>query len=214
MLFLDEFPEMRRVSLELLRQPLEERKIWISRTGGKCCFPAEFLLVAAMNPCPCGYYPDRNRCCCSEADVNRYLNRISQPLLDRMDLCTETVPPTYGEFRSRNKENQWTSENMKKKASKAQKIQEERYREENFRFNGEIPSEKIEKYCITETAAENLLRNAFSRLGLTGRGCSRILKVARTAADLEGSEKIREEHMAEALGYRSLDKQYWREGKV
>lgn len=208
-LFLDELPEMRRISLELLRQPLEERKILISRTAGRYCFPAEFLLVAAMNPCPCGYFPNRNRCNCSEGEVKRYLNKISQPLLDRIDLCAETTPPTYGEFRSRKKEKQWTTGQMRKLALKAQKIQEERYRDEDFRFNGEIPQEKISRYCITEPEAENLLQHAFTKLGLTGRGCSRILKVARTAADLEGSEKIREEHMAEAIGYRSLDKKYW-----
>lgn len=209
-LFLDEFPEMKRASLELLRQPLEERRIWISRMGGRYCFPAEFLLVAAMNPCPCGYYPDRNRCCCSQYEVNRYLNRVSQPLLDRMDLCAETAAPAYEEFRDRKKEKVWTTASMRQMAGEALKIQEERYRKENFRFNGEIPAEKIEEYCVTEPEAEALLKYAFAELGLTGRGCSRILRVARTAADLSGSEKIREEHMAEAIGYRSLDKQYWK----
>lgn len=163
-----------------------------------------------MNPCPCGYYPDRNRCCCSPYEVNRYLNRISQPLLDRMDLCTETSVSTYGEFRGREEEKVWTTAGMRRMAENAYEVQKWRYRGEGFRFNGEIPAEKIENYCVTEPGAEELLKYAFSELKLTGRGCSRILKVARTAADLEGSEKIREEHMAEAIGYRSLDKRYWK----
>ena len=209
-LFLDEFPEMKRASLELLRQPLEEREIRISRIGGRYCFPAQFLLVAAMNPCPCGYFPDRNRCCCSTGEINRYLNRISQPLLDRMDLCVETTAPSYGEFRNRKREKIWTTLEMQKQVLVSRNIQEERYKEEEFRFNGEIPGDKIENYCITDQNAEKLLKHAFSSLELTGRGCSRILRVARTAADLDQSEKIREEHMAEAIGYRTLDKQYWK----
>ena len=209
-LFLDEFPEMRRASLELLRQPLEEGKIRISRTGGRYCFPAQFLLVAAMNPCPCGYFPDRNRCCCSTGDINRYLNRVSQPLLDRMDLCVETTLPTYGEFRKREKEKIWTTSEMVKQVLISRKMQETRYRKEEFRFNGEIPADRIETYCITDQKAEKLLKHAFSSLELTGRGCSRILRVARTVADLSESEIIKEEHMAEAIGYRALDKQYWK----
>lgn len=210
-LFLDELPEMNRASLELLRQPLEERHIWIARTGGRYCFPAEFLLVAAMNPCPCGYYPDRNRCCCSPAEVERYLNRVSQALLDRLDLCAETVPPTYGEFR-RSSEGRtgWSTEDMRQMVEAAHQIQRDRYKEEIFRFNGEIPPEKITRYCKTKPAAEDVLKEAFGRLGLSGRACNRILRTARTAADLDGSEQIEEEHMAEAVGYRSLDKKYWR----
>jgi magnesium chelatase family protein len=210
-LFLDELPEMNRSSLELLRQPLEDKKISISRVGGKCCFPTEFLLVGAMNPCPCGYYPDRNRCRCSENEVNRYLNRISQPLLDRLDICAQTSVPTYREFRKKEKNSEWTTKQMRKIAYRTQQIQKERYQEEEFRFNGEIPAEKIFRYCVTEPAAEKLLKEAFSRLGLSGRGCNRILRVARTAADIDESAYIREEHMAEAIGYRSMDKQYWRQ---
>ncbi|NCB93654.1 MAG: ATP-binding protein [Clostridia bacterium] len=209
-LFLDEFPEMSRTSLELLRQPLEDGKIWISRINGKCCFPTEILLVGAMNPCPCGYYPDRNRCSCSVTQVNRYLNKISQPLLDRLDICAQTSISTYGEFRTDVSETEWTTEKMRQKAQMAHQIQQERYKEETFRFNGEMSPEKISKYCTTRPDAEKLLKDAFIRLGLSGRGCNRILRVARTVADLEGSAEIKEEHMAEAIGYRSMDKQYWR----
>lgn len=209
-LFLDELPEMSRSSLEILRQPLEEKQIWIARTGGRYCFPAGFLLVAAMNPCPCGYYPDRNKCCCTPGEVSRYLNRISQPLLDRLDLCAETTAPTYGEFRALRKEEEWTTKKMKIQVSEAQKIQKERYRKENFQFNGEIPPEKISQYCVTDGAGEKLLQAAFTDLGISGRACNRILRVAKTAADLAGSEIIREEHVGEAIGFRSMDKQYWK----
>lgn len=209
-LFLDEFPEMNRASLEILRQPLEEREIWISRVQGRYVFPADFLLVAAMNPCPCGYFPDRNRCNCTEWEVNRYLNRISQPLLDRIDLCAETKPPTYEEFRSGAKEEEWTTRYMKRMADQARERQDERYRKENFHSNAAIPVEKISKYCVTTDGAEAMLRHAFSRLGISGRACNRILRVARTSADLDGSEKIEEAHMAEAIGFRGLDKKYWK----
>lgn len=209
-LFLDEFPEMSRSSLEILRQPLEEKEIWIARTGGRFCFPAGFLLVAAMNPCPCGYYPDRNRCCCTPGEISRYLNRISQPLLDRMDLCVETTAPTYGEFREFRKEERWTTKNMKKMAEKAQNIQKIRFSKEDFTFNGEIPPEKISQYCRINAEGEKLLKEAFSQMHLSGRACNRILRVARTVADLEESEMIREEHIGEAIGFRSMDKSYWR----
>lgn len=212
-LFLDELPELNRNSLELLRQPLEERKIWIARTEGRYCFPAGFLLVAAMNPCPCGYYPDRNRCSCTQVEVNRYLNRISQPLLDRFDLCVETTTPAYKEFRQVGKEKafeSWNSHRMKEQVLLAKERQQYRYRGESFCFNGEIPPEKINIYCPVEERAERMLGEAFSVFGLSGRACNRILRVARTVADLEDGETIREEHMAEAIGFRSLNKQYWR----
>lgn len=209
-LFMDELPEMSRSSLEILRQPLEEKEIWISRLQGRYVFPADFLLVAAMNPCPCGYFPDRNRCSCTAWEVNKYLNRVSQPLLDRMDICVETKPPTYEEFRGGQSEEEWTTDNMKAVADGARKRQEERYEKEKFHCNAAIPAEKIGKYCVTTDAAEKMLRHAFSRLGTSGRACNRILRVARTSADLEGSEKIQEAHMAEAIGFRSLDKKYWK----
>ncbi|MDY2595120.1 MAG: YifB family Mg chelatase-like AAA ATPase [Oliverpabstia sp.] len=205
-LFLDELPEMRRSVIDLLRQPLEEKQIMIARMGGRYYFPSEFLLVAAMNPCPCGYYPDRNRCNCSEQEISRYMHRVSQPFLDRIDLCAETVALTYSDFRKNKKNHEWTSAKMRQAAVAAHQIQKERYKNEEFHFNGEIPTEKIGQYCIMETNAEKLLKQAFSRLGLTGRGYSRILKVARTAADLDAKEVIEEEHMAEAIGYRGLDR--------
>ncbi len=209
-LFLDELPEMKRNTLEILRQPLEEHKIWISRVGGNYCFPSEFLFVAAMNPCPCGYYPNRNRCNCAEYQIQRYLNQISQPLLDRIDLCAETIPPSYEEFRTPKPDEIWTTTSMREFTEKAHKIQKERFKGELFQFNSQIPVEKISKYCVTKPSAEKLLEMAFKNLELTGRACNRILKVARTAADLDGAEKIEEIHMAEAIGYRSIDKRYWK----
>ncbi len=209
-LFLDELPEMKRSTLEILRQPLEEHKIWISRVGGTYCFPSQFLLVAAMNPCPCGYYPNRNRCNCAEYEIQRYLNRISQPLLDRIDLCAETIPPSYEEFRTPKADEVWTTASMRELAYRAHEMQKERFQGEMFQFNGEIPAEKISKYCVTHPDAEKLLEMAFRNMELTGRACNRILKVARTAADLDGAEKIEEIHMAEAIGYRSMDKRYWK----
>lgn len=209
-LFLDELPEMKRNTLEILRQPLEEHKIWISRVGGNYCFPSKFLLVAAMNPCPCGYYPNRNRCNCSEYQIQRYLNRISQPLLDRIDLCAETTPPSYEEFRTVKSGKVWTTASLREVAYRAHEMQRERFKGESFQFNGEIPVEKISKYCVTHPDAEKLLKMAFDNLELTGRACNRILKVARTSADLDGTEKIEEVHMAEAIGYRSIDKRYWK----
>lgn len=209
-LFLDELPEMKRGTLEQLRQPLEEGSIMISRVEGRYHYPAKFLLVAAMNPCPCGYYPDRNRCNCTQYEVSRYLNHVSQPLLDRMDLAVEIASLSFEEFRKETETSQWTSIEMTKKVVKVHEMQKIRYKDENFQFNSEIPTEKIVKYCSISEKAEDLLQKTFAQMGLTGRSCNKILKVARTIADLEESEKITELHLAEAIGFRSIDKNYWK----
>ena len=208
-LFLDEIPEMDRRSLELLRQPLEDREIWIARVGGRFRFPAGFLLVAAMNPCPCGYYPDMNRCVCTPMDISRYLGKLSRPLMDRIDLCAATDSPSYGEIRGNQGEGGMNSDSMKILVEKARRIQKERFSKEDFQFNGEIPADKISRYCETDREAERLLEAAFGRLQLSARACHRILRTARTAADLAGSRLIKEEHMAEAVSYRTIDKAYW-----
>lgn len=205
-LFLDEFPEMERRSLELLRQPLEDRQICLSRIGGRFCYPAEFLLVAAMNPCPCGFYPDRNRCSCSVNEINRYLNRISQPLMDRIDLCVPMSTPTYEELRHLPPDDRWSTAGMRIAAQSARERQAIRYEKERYCYNGELPPSDIQKYCVTTPDAEALLQQAFHQLGLTGRSCNRILRVARTIADLDESEYIQEAHMAEAISYRSYEK--------
>ncbi len=202
-LFLDELPEMERRSLELLRQPMEDRCIFLSRVGGRFCYPADFLLVAAMNPCLCGYFPDRNRCRCTEGEINRYMNRISQPLLDRIDLCVPISAPTYREMRQETADQQWSTDGMKRAAGAAQERQAVRYREESYRYNGELPPKDMHRYCKTTSQAERFLQQAYDQLGLTGRSCNRILRVARTIADLEESDQIQERHVAEAVGYRN-----------
>lgn len=205
-LFLDELPEMSRSSLEILRQPLEEKQIWIARTGGRYCFPAEFLLVAAMNPCPCGYYPDMNRCRCTSGQVSRYLNKISQPLLDRLDLCAEAEPVSFSSLNGRQGE---ASDRIRKRVEKVHEIQRNRYQKENIQFNGELKGNMIEAYCRTDAQGKALLEAAFDRMDFSARAYHRILKVSRTIADMEGSELIKKEHIGEALSYRAFDKKYW-----
>lgn len=214
-LFLDELAEMKRDTLEILRQPLEDGEIHIARIGGRYTFPAEFLLVGAMNPCPCGYYPDRNRCDCGEHEIRRYQQRISQAFLDRMDICVTTSAATYGEFRGETpagESNLWSTEHMRRQVERAQQIQRERFAGSGICYNSQIPPGEIAVYCKTSEGAEKMLQGAFESLHLSGRACNRILRVARTAADLDGKERIEEEEIAEAIGYRSFDKHSWKHG--
>lgn len=160
-LFLDELPEMKRETLEILRQPLEDGEIHIARVGGRYSFPAEFLLVGAMNPCPCGYYPDRNRCDCGEHEIKRYQQRISQAFLDRMDICVTTNAATYGEFRGEIPDSdsiQWSTENMRKEVERARLIQKERLKESGICYNSQIPPGEISTYCKTSEEAEKCYR--------------------------------------------------------
>ena len=207
-LFLDEMPEFSKKSLEILRQPMEDRYIRLSRVQGNYCFPADFLLLAAMNPCPCGYYPDMNRCTCSQGEITGYLRKISQPLLDRIDLCAEADPMSYEEL-SANRKAESSSE-IRRRVEKAVQIQKERYKNTDFRFNGDLPAKALEQYCILSSQGRELLRKAYDQLGISARAYHRILKVARTIADMENSEIIQKEHLQEAIGYRVLDKKYWR----
>ncbi len=206
-LFLDEMPEFARGSLEILRQPLEDREIIISRQAGTFRFPADFLLLAAMNPCPCGYYPDRSRCRCTPLEINSYLNRISQPLLDRIDLCVECPAVPIDEL-TQNAPSGRSSREIREEVMKAVSIQKERYRNAGFHFNSEIPSSRIGEFCPMEESAGIFLRKAFDRLGLTARSYFRIIRVARTIADLAGSDLIQKEHVSEAVSYRTVDKKY------
>ncbi len=207
-LFLDELPEFSRSALEILRQPLEQRKIFISRVHGNYEFPADFLLAAAMNPCPCGYYPDRNRCACTRHQVENYLGKISGPLLDRFDICTEMreVPGEKLKHRSAGK----TSEEIRREVLRVHEIQKERYKGTEITFNSRLSGKETEKFCITDKNAGRLLGKVYEKLGLSVRGYYKILKTARTIADLESSEKIRENHISEAVCYRSIDKKYWK----
>ena len=207
-LFLDELPEFSRNVLEVLRQPIEDSQITISRSGQNCTYPCSIMVVAAMNPCPCGYYGDgTNRCTCSDVKIKRYLNRISGPLLDRFDIHVEVPPVKFDELRSI--EITESSAEIKKRVDTARKIQRERFEGSSTLCNAKINAEQFEKACIIDKAAEKTLKDAFESLGLTARAYDRVLKVARTIADLEQSEVIRSEHVLEAVQYRSLDRKYW-----
>lgn len=205
-LFLDELPEFQRSVLDALRQPLEEAKVHISRAGGNVTYPSGFLLVCAMNPCPCGYYPDRNRCRCTQMQVGRYMGKVSGPILDRIDLCVELQPVVYENFRSRRRTED--SKTIRRRVEKARVRQRERFGEDSCRFNGEIEASAIEKYCPLGAEEQKCMEQMYDSLGLSARSYHRILKVARTIADLEGDDDINVGHLMEASFYRpSLE--YW-----
>lgn len=207
-LFLDELPEFSRTALEVLRQPIEDGMITISRSGQNCTYPCSIMVVAAMNPCPCGYYGDEtHHCSCSEQKIQRYLNRISGPLLDRFDIHVEVPPVKFDELRST--EITETSAEIKKRVDKAREIQRYRFQNTSTLCNSKINAEQFEKACVIDKEAEATLKSSFEKLGLTARAYDRVLKVARTIADLEQSEIIRSEHVLEAVQYRSLDRKYW-----
>ena len=208
-LFLDELPEFKRTVLEVLRQPMEERKITISRARFSVEYPASFMLVAAMNPCPCGYYnhPDKE-CVCPSNTVHKYLAKISGPLLDRIDLHIEVVPISFDELTARH--NTEKSETIRERVIKAREIQKKRYEGHSGIYcNAQMSSQMIKSWCDISQAGVNLLKTAMERLNLSARAYDRILKVSRTIADLAGSEEIRIEHLAEAIHFRSLDRENW-----
>ncbi|MDD2958906.1 MAG: YifB family Mg chelatase-like AAA ATPase [Lachnospiraceae bacterium] len=207
LLYLDELPEFQKDTLEILRQPLEDGQVCIARNTGTYIFPADFMLVASMNPCKCGYYPDRNRCSCSIREVKRYLDHISQPLLDRMDICVEAAPVSYMELSSGRKGE--SSADIRKRVVKAQKIQQKRYAGTEVKFNAGLKTSEIKKYCYLGKTEESLMKETFEKLQLSGRAYHRILKVARTIADLDEKDQIGVLHLKEAICYRSLDKKYW-----
>ena len=208
-LFLDEVPEMQRHTLEILRQPMEDREITISRARSSVSFPANFMLVAAMNPCPCGYYnhPDRE-CVCREGEVRKYLNKISGPLMDRIDIHIEVLPVPYNELT--NDRRGESSAEIRKRVMAARKIQEARYAAyPGIHCNAQMTTKLLQQYCSLDQRGHEALHNAMRRLGLSARAYDRILKVARTIADLDGAENIQYEHLAEAINYRSLDRDTW-----
>ncbi len=205
-LFLDEIAEFPKPILEMLRQPLEEHFIKIIRNRGIYHFPAEFLLVAAMNPCPCGNYPDLNKCICTSAQIQSYLSKISQPLLDRIDICVEAERVAYEDLQGECEE---SSKEIRKRVILARTIQKERYKDEGIMTNAQLNSELIKKYCILGQAEKTMMSQAFEKLNLTVRMYHKILSVSRTIADLDGAEKIDLSHLREAIGYRTLDKKYW-----
>ncbi len=208
-LFLDELPEYKRTVLEVMRQPLEERKVTISRARFAVDYPAGFMLVASMNPCPCGYFnhPEKE-CVCSPGAVQKYMSKISGPLLDRIDLHIEVVPVSYDELASPSKGE--TSKNVRERVIQARLFQEKRFAQLNGIYcNAQMPSKMVTEICIIGESGQMLLKNAMQRLGLSARAYDRILKVARTIADLEHSETIETSHLAEAIQYRSLDREGW-----
>ena len=208
-LFLDELPEFKRSALEVMRQPLEERKVTISRTRWAVEFPSNFMLIASMNPCPCGYYnhPDKE-CVCPPGSVQRYLNKISGPLLDRIDLHVEVTPVSFDQIASIRKNE--SSEQIRERVVKAREIQTLRFTENKGVYcNAMMPSQMVKEICSISDAGRALLKTAMERLGLSARAYDRILKVSRTIADLSASEEIKIEHLAEAIQYRSLDRENW-----
>ena len=207
-LFLDEFPEFRRDVLETLRQPLEDGVVTVSRVNGTVSFPCKFMLVAAMNPCPCGYYGHPTRpCTCSETAVARYLGRVSGPLLDRIDLHIEVPPVDFRDLSNTAKEE--SSASIKVRVDAARDIQNKRFANTGITCNAQIPPEMLHEVCRTAPAADALLKNAFEKFGLSARAYDRVLKVSRTIADLDNSRDIEARHAAEAVRYRTLDRKYW-----
>ena len=202
-LFLDEFPEMDRRVMESLRQPLEERRIEITRSRGRYRFPADFQLFAAMNPCPCGNYPDQNRCRCTRAEIDRYLSKISRPLLERIDICIEVADVSYREITGNVKGR--TSEDMRKGVIRAREIQKERYGAEAGRLNSTLKGKDVERYCALGVMERKFMELVFDKLHLSVRTYHNILKVARTIADLSGCRDIELAHLQEAAGYRMTD---------
>lgn len=206
-LFLDELPEFQNQTLEILRQPMEEKCVRLVRTHGSYEYPAEFMLVAAMNPCKCGYYPNMQKCRCSQASIERYINRVSRPLLDRIDICVEAPQIAFRDLNALGVEE--TSAQIRERVITAQQIQEKRYQGEKFSYNSQIPAERIREYCGLDKKQEQYMGDIYEKLELTARSYHKILKVARTLADMEQSAKITMRHLNEAVCYRSLDKKFW-----
>lgn len=208
-LFLDELPEFKRSVLEVMRQPMEERKVTISRAKVALEFPASFMLIASMNPCPCGFFnhPEKE-CTCPPGAVQKYLNKISGPLLDRIDLHVEVTPVAFSELSSTHKSEK--SESIRERVIKASERQAERFKDNpGIYCNAQMSSKKLKEICIISQAGANLLKVAMEKLNLSARAYDRILKVSRTIADLAGSDDIKVEHLAEAIQYRSLDREGW-----
>lgn len=206
-LFLDELPEFKKETLEVLRQPMEDRQVCINRTGGSYRFPAKFLFAAAMNPCRCGHYPDLNKCSCTESEVRQYLGRISAPLLDRIDIAIEAPSVSYWDLAG--KKSGESSEMIRRRVKEAHRIQLARYEGTPYCFNSDLSERGIQTFCQLGRKEGLLMKHAFEKFKLSARAYHRIIKVARTIADLDGSVKIKAEHISEAICYRSIDKKFW-----
>lgn len=208
-LFLDELPEFNKSTLEVLRGPLEDRVVTISRINATLSYPCNFMLVASMNPCPCGFYGSKEKeCTCTPQAIQKYMGKISGPLLDRIDIQVEVTPVKYEKLQGNEKIE--TSAKIKERVNKARKIQQNRYKELEIHSNSQLTPTLIEKYCELGEKEKQILKKAFDTLGLSARAHDRILKVARTIADLDEKENIEISHITEAIQYRNLDKKYWR----
>ncbi|MBQ4082340.1 MAG: YifB family Mg chelatase-like AAA ATPase [Clostridia bacterium] len=207
-LFLDELPEFPKATTEALRQPLEDAKITISRVAGTVSYPCSVMFVAAMNPCPCGFYGHpTKRCICSPTAVSRYLGRISGPLLDRIDLHIEVPPVQFDQLDSKQKEE--SSAEIRERINRARKRQQRRFGDSGIGCNARITPERLQEFCVLSQEARDLLKYSFEKMSLSARAYDKVLKIARTVADLDDSEVIELSHIAEALQYRSLDRKYW-----
>lgn len=208
LLFLDELAEFSRPSLEILRQPLEDQKVTISRVSGSITYPCSFMLIGAMNPCPCGYYGHPTRkCICNQKQVSHYLSKISGPMLDRFDLHVEVAPVEYSHLSSTVKEE--SSESIRQRVQAARDIQNKRYKGTPITCNARITSDILHEVCPVSSSGEQLLKNVFDKLGLSARAYDKIMKVSRTIADMDNSEIIDQKHIALAVQFRSLDRKYW-----
>ena len=207
-LFLDELPEFKRTVLEVMRQPLEDRKINISRARFSVDYPASFMLIASMNPCPCGYYnhPEKD-CVCSSGVVQKYLNRISGPLLDRIDIHIEVIPVPFEELTR--KKTAETSAEIRERIIRGREVQQQRFENSSIYCNAQMDTKMLQTYCELNSECSSILKQAMEKLGLSARAYDRIIKVSRTIADLDGSENIEAHHISEAIQYRSLDRENW-----
>lgn len=207
-LFLDEFPEFSKQAIEVLRQPMEDGKVTISRANSSITYYSNFVTVCALNPCPCGNYGSQTeKCTCSQLQIQRYLSKISGPILDRIDIQVEVEPVKYDDLSS--KEVLETSADIRKRVEKARKIQLERYKNEKIYNNANLSARQIKKYIILDEKLEKIIEFAFKKFKFSARSFNKILKLTRTIADLDGSEEIKEEHLLEAIRYRSLSNKYW-----
>ena len=208
-LFLDEMPEFTRAKLDMLRQPLEDRNVHIVRSRGTYTYPADFQLVGALNPCPCGYYPDRNRCRCTPNEIRRYLGHISGPILDRVDICVEAPRVDIGDLTAKRNSANESSRTIRQRVLKAREIQKRRFEGTKLKFNSEMSPKDIEKYCPLAPKEQAYLENVFCNMELSARAYHKVLRVARTIAEIDGSADIRQIHLMEAVAYRITDGQYY-----
>lgn len=208
-MFLDELPEFDRSVLEVLRQPLEDKQVTISRAAMSLTFPAQFTLVASMNPCPCGYFGSTRECKCSPVQIQRYVGKISGPLMDRIDIHVDVPAVNFKELRGKSAPEGESSAVIRERIGRAREIQLKRFAGERVYSNSAMSPAQIRSFCALDQESENLLEHAMQRQGLSARAHDRILKVARTIADLGESENIQSVHIGEAINYRSLDRNYW-----